>query len=81
MFKNAENPAFSTLYSLLCRAYGENFTLFPRTKRQLLVLSTILLFHLVAIEFSQGLDRLRNSTKRRSLPRKKMLRHFVAFVF
>ena len=26
-------------------------------------------------------DRLRNSTKRRSLPRKKMLRNFVAFVF
>jgi hypothetical protein len=33
----------------------------------------------VAIEFSHGLDRLRNSTKRRSLPRKKTARNFVSF--
>jgi ATP-dependent DNA ligase len=54
----------------------------PGNKRAVLKIKTILvLFRSVAIEFLHGLDRLRNSTKRRSLPRKKRLRNFVAFVF
>jgi hypothetical protein len=49
-FKNAETPAFSTLYSLFAEL-TENFTFFPRTKCY---------FNLWAIEFSHGLSRFRN---------------------